>query len=206
MSDNKTMEESNQIPTVKVVMIGGPSVGKTCLIQRFYKETYNENSAPTIHANCIQKQISLKTGPIILEVWDTAGEEKFRSFSQLFFRNALGCISVFDATSENSLQSCFEYINDFLDSAPDGKVVVCANKIDLLTTSITESENIQNAQRQCDNEGFSFLVASAKTGEGINELYLCLASAIMNKDTVTTTREVGIKPKKTGNGEKKKCC
>ena len=198
------MDEQNTNLPLKVVLIGGPSVGKTCLIQRFYKDTYNDISAPTIHANCIQKQISTNKGPVILEVWDTAGQEKFRSISPLFFRNALGCISVFDSTSEQSLSDAFDYINDFLDSSPDGKVVVCGNKVDLLTTQPDDNELIRKAEEQCNIENFPLFLASAKTGEGINEVFMSIATAITDSNTNEQQDSVKIKQKK--NKDKKGCC
>ena len=194
----------NQTPTAakKIVMIGGPSVGKTCIIQRFYKSTFNESTTATIHANCVQKKVAIKGGTVLLEVWDTAGQEKFRSISPLFFRNALACISVFDATSEESLNSCFDYINDFLDSEPDGKVIVCANKIDLLTDEVAENELLQDAQRQCEQEKFPFFVCSAKTGEGIDNLFSCTAKIISESDQLQVESNASLDIRK----EKKEGC
>ena len=124
------------------------------------------------------KKINVQDKNVIIEVWDTAGQEKFRSISPLFYRNALGCISVFEATSEDSLKDCFDYVNDFLDSVPDGNVVICANKIDLIETDLSSDPLIIDAQRMCDQEKFSFVVASAKTGEGIEEVFLSIANQI----------------------------
>lgn len=201
MSKKEKMD--NQAPTTakKIVMIGGPSVGKTCIIQRFYKSTFNDATTATIHANCVQKNVSIKEGSVLLEVWDTAGQEKYRSISPLFFRNALACVSVFDSTSEESLSSCFDYINDFLDSEPDGKVVVCANKVDLLNEEVTENELIQDAQRQCEREKFPFFICSAKTGEGVDNLFSCIAKTLYDAENNQNNQDEAVdirKEKKDG--------
>ncbi|EAY15819.1 small GTP-binding protein, putative [Trichomonas vaginalis G3] len=193
------MEEDNLQP-YKIVFVGGASVGKTSIINRFYKQQFIMNPAATVHANCVQKQILVKDQPVILDIWDTAGQERFRCISPLFFRNAKLCISVFDASIAETINDAMSYVNDFLDTVPDGIVIVAANKIDLLPDSAS-NDFINEAQTRIEKEKYHFYYCSAKTGEGVEELFQGAASLMLD---VVQEKQMMITDNKPS--EKRNCC
>ena len=95
----------------KVVLIGEAGVGKTSIIQRFVTNTFNPYQRSTGGANFIEKKMEFKdiNLKIKFEIWDTAGQEKFRALARVFYNNASVCIMVYDITSKKS----FEELKNF---------------------------------------------------------------------------------------------
>jgi small GTP-binding protein len=88
----------------KVVLIGESGVGKTSIIQRFVTNTFNPCQNSTAGANFIEKKMEFKdiNQKIKFEIWDTAGQEKFRALARVFYNNASVCVMVYDITSKQS--------------------------------------------------------------------------------------------------------
>ena len=160
----------------KITLIGGPSVGKTCILNYLEKQKYIE-SLPTINSNCIKKQFLIDDEEINLEIWDTAGQEKYRSIGPLFFRNSKACIAVYDVLNEKSFNLIIDYINDYLDYVPENKIIIiAANKIDLINDNFPNFLN--EGQNYSLKEKYDFFKISALTGEGINEIFIHLSKLL----------------------------
>ena len=88
----------------KIVLIGESGVGKTCILQRYINDIINPNVMPTIGTTFSTKIIEIKeyNKKIKFELWDTAGQEKYKSLAKIFYRNADVCVFVYDITNKNS--------------------------------------------------------------------------------------------------------
>ena len=95
----------------KVVLIGESGVGKTSIINRYTHNKFNESETITIGASFIAKTILLKdyNQSIKFEIWDTAGQEKYRSLAKVFYKNAAVCVLVYDITRKNSFEALKNY-------------------------------------------------------------------------------------------------
>ena len=105
-------DDEDEMKTYKVILVGETNVGKTCIMTRFIKGIFKENSTSSLTAIYAEKIIKLdKYGgkEIQFGLWDTAGQEKFRALSKNFFQNASAAILVYDITKE----STFEEIKNF---------------------------------------------------------------------------------------------
>ena len=102
MSDS---EEKKAIPC-KVVLIGESGVGKTSIISRYMTDKFSATLGSTPGANFTTKTIFLKdeNQSIKFEIWDTAGQEKFRSLAKVFYKNAAICILVYDITKKQTFE------------------------------------------------------------------------------------------------------
>ena len=81
----------------KIILVGDTGVGKTHLLSRYIKGSLPKNKHPTIGVEFATKPVPLKTGGTVkAQIWDTAGQERFRSATQSYFRNAHGCIAIYD--------------------------------------------------------------------------------------------------------------
>jgi small GTP-binding protein len=128
----------------KLILLGDYGVGKTTLLKRFCGENLVDNSTPS--------RIEVKTALVPLEqetiqfqIWDTGGQERFRSLTTSYYRNAMGLMLVFDVTDRKSFEDIRHWFNEARLFAPTlitrGNVVLIGNKIDLLTQRcITNSE------------------------------------------------------------------
>ena len=105
MSDS---EEENEI-SCKVILVGEGGVGKTSIISRFLMDNYRETG--TSGANFHAKVIFLKeeNKSIKYEIWDTAGQEKYRSLTKIFYKDASICILVYDITNRQSFEELKQY-------------------------------------------------------------------------------------------------
>lgn len=86
----------------KLVVLGTQGVGKTSLVVRYVKNTFDPESASTIGASFLAKKVVVDDCLVRLQIWDTAGQERYRSISKLYYRSANCGILCYDITSEES--------------------------------------------------------------------------------------------------------
>ena len=100
------MQDNDNILTCKVVLLGESGVGKTSIIQRYIKNIFEPGISSTGGANFTSKRMYFEEEKqeIKFEIWDTAGQEKFRSLAKVFYKNASVCILVYDITRRESFE------------------------------------------------------------------------------------------------------
>lgn len=166
----------------RLVLIGDSSVGKTCILAQLIDHKFSQNEAATVGANsqiyfeCISKD--KKECRVEIQIWDTAGQEKFRSLGPIYFRNASAALAVFDMTNKKSFDNLDGWIKPFRDVAGENaKVYVVANKSDL-------TDEIQvpfsEAQLYAEKQGFAVYETSAKTGKNIQKMFYDIANEFVN--------------------------
>ncbi|CAG7964634.1 unnamed protein product [Penicillium olsonii] len=98
----------------KIVVLGAQGVGKTALVERFLRNTFNPATASTIGASFVTKRVLDSTSDTIvrLQIWDTAGQERFRSISRLYYRSASACLLCYDITDESSFQEMAGWLRE----------------------------------------------------------------------------------------------
>ena len=102
MSDNKPellVRNKTPIPC-KIILVGESGVGKTSIISRYMKNLYNDNQTSTLSPLSLKKNVIVDGYNLELEIWDTAGQEQYRSITSLFYKDALICILVYDITKK----------------------------------------------------------------------------------------------------------
>ena len=115
-------EEDDGAQTSKVVLLGESGVGKTCIIARFINNTFEENLISTTGASYAGKTMTFDEfggKSIKFEIWDTAGQEKYRSLTKIFYKDAGAAILVYDITRKESFEEIQKYwINQIKEFAP----------------------------------------------------------------------------------------
>ena len=166
------MAES-KVPGCKVVLLGDSGVGKTCIIARYISGSFDKNSTTTNGASFCSKNVRFdQLGKnLLLDIWDTAGQEKYKALTKFFYKDAAVCILVYDVTRKESFQSLKDYWYSQLkeNSEPDIVIGVAGNKSDLY-----ENEEVkEDDARECAKEiGAVFELTSAQNNTGINDLFL----------------------------------
>ena len=107
------VEELRKKNFLKIVVIGDPSVGKTSLLEKYLTGKTLQSSKPTIGADFNSKDVTIDGQELTLQVWDTAGQEKFQSLGGAFYRGSDCCALVFDLTSYDSFQSLASWKQGF---------------------------------------------------------------------------------------------
>ena len=159
---------------MKIVLVGDTQVGKTCLIRRLANGDYTDENPPTIGAAFQNHLIQTAKGTVALQIWDTAGQEKFRSLTPMYYRSAAIAILCFDLTNSASFQSLEQWTMELSEKAPDHlKVVIVGTKKDLVEQ---RQINYETARQFAEENGCLFYAeTSAKTNEGITELFTEIA-------------------------------
>lgn len=157
--------------SLKVVLLGESAVGKSAIVTRFSTGKYLRNNA-TIGAAYVTKDLEyIRDGDVYqvrLEIWDTAGQERYRSLTPMYYRNTDVAIVVFDVSNLRSLSMAHKWIDE-LNTYVENKgrerinIVLVGNKMDLCSDE-ERSTLPQRVEEQ-------FQAVSAKSGEGIEELF-----------------------------------
>ena len=182
----------------KVVVIGEQSVGKTCILQRLVDNTFDENSQPTISNSTFKYETNVNGKDITLTIWDTAGQEKYRSLTSVYFRDAQAAIIVFDALETEPIEQIKSWLSSFRSVVGNkGIVVVAANKADLV--SDVAALKARCVDLESELEGIPVHVVSAKDGDGVSDLFNFVAEKVSEIKSEAPVIEIG--PTK-----KKGCC
>ena len=174
------MEEEEEKPTYKVVLIGESGVGKTCIIAQFINNTFDPDTITSSAPQYIRKEISFKDGnTVIFDIWDTAGQEKYRAQAKILFKNAKVVILVYDITDIKSFQVMKEYWYPEVqeNGLKDVIYAVAANKSDLYEQQKVKDEEGQEFAKSIDA---IFESTSAKNDSGIQSLFENIANKIID--------------------------
>lgn len=163
--------EQGEIKVCKVVLLGETGVGKTCIIDRYVKKVFNVNVESTTGAAFVSKITLLENGhKVRLDIWDTAGQEQYRSLNQFFYRDAAVAILVYDITRAETFNAIKEYwYNEVKDKVGDKIIVgIAGNKCDLFA-----EENVSegDVKTYATDINAAFRLTSASENIGIDELF-----------------------------------
>ena len=181
---------TSQAPApLRVVTIGEEAVGKTSITSRLIDDKFNPYEPGTIGATYQQFSETINNERLEIQIWDTAGQEKFKSLSPIYFRNAAAAICVFSLTSRASFANIKSWIDSFHDVAGSRAIVyIAANKCDL------EHEfevTVEEAKEWAAEQNLKLFTTSAKTGEGIVAMFRELAEELYRvkgtRGSVTTS-------------------
>ena len=165
---------------IKVTLIGNSGVGKTCIITRYTDDVFNENSASTIGANFIEKKINIGNKEYKLNIWDTAGQEKYQSLGKHFYKDSYIVCLVYDITNQESLDSLKSvwYPNLQKYGEQYSVLAVVGNKIDLYE-NVDDLADEEQAKQFAKEINATFIQTSAKNGDGIDNLFTNLTKKLL---------------------------
>jgi small GTP-binding protein len=198
----------------KVVLVGDTGVGKTSIIERYINNRYDENQKTTLVSSYTFKKIDIKkyNKSVSLDIWDTAGQEVYRSLSKNFYLNASIGILVYDISRKDSFESIKEYWFEQLKTFGEENMIfdVVGNKMDLFQNEqISEKE----AREFAKSIGAGYHLISCKQSVGIKDLFEDCAKKYLETNKLTENNKIkenrnislSLENKQTKE-EKKKCC
>ena len=193
----------------KIVLIGDTSVGKSCLLTRFADDQFTDNYVTTIGVDFRFKTMIVMDKIIKVQVWDTAGEERYRSITNAYYRGAEGILIVFDLTNEESFKSIQNWINEVTVFTGKDVIIIClGNKSDL--KSEISKNTIDEFKKKTNLEIFN---VSAKTGEGVEEAFKHIIELLIKKNTdkKEENNAINLTPNTNNNNspidkKKESCC
>ena len=147
----------------KIIFVGDSGVGKTTMINRINNEEFKDLNESSVGIDYYSKNIKFGGEELTLQIWDTAGQEKYRGLIPTYARNAVLAFIIYDISSKKSFENLTEWIN-YLNSIEKMPMIICGNKIDLDDRQVTKEEGEEFAKKN----NLVFFEVSAKTNENMN--------------------------------------
>ena len=155
---------------LKYIIIGNSGVGKSNITIRFLYGKYSANYVPTIGAEYGAKSIIIDNKTYRIQIWDTAGQENFRSITRSYYSNCSCAFIVYDITNLQSFEDVQNWVNDCKKNTKNPLLfVLVGNKMDLTNNRVISYEE---GNRYANEKGMLFFEVSALTGEHIEECFV----------------------------------
>ena len=176
MSKNK----KEKLPEYKIITLGDSTVGKSSLILKFIDNTFSYDYLATMGIDYKHKIIELKNGKQVnLRIFDTAGQERFKSISLNFIKNANGILLLYDITKKQTFNSINKWIQSIKEDANEKvSIVLVGNKCDLEEKREVETKQGEDKAKLYE---IPFLETSCKDGTNINEVFEILTEEILKR-------------------------
>ena len=204
----------------KIIVIGDSGVGKSCLTNRASKERFSSDYSPTLGFEFRTFSTNVENKIVKLQIWDTCGQEVYRSLITNFYRNSHLAMLVYSIDSKNSFVSLNQWLKEVkINSNPDIKIILIGNKADL--ENERQVTNNEAKKFQEENQILYFEETSAKTGLNAKKVFEESAKILFlehknyllnskNKENIKNIDKNDNIPKRLNNSEKrasrKKCC
>ena len=208
------VEEEDYEMMVKIILIGDSAVGKTNIMSKYLRGQFQENSKATVGVEFGSKLFKIDNHNIKAQIWDTAGQEKYKAITGAYYKGSKGAFVVYDITRKETFDATDRWINDLkISSDPKINIILIGNKSDLEDKRDVLKEQ---GEEKAKSFGCAFLETSALNGDNIDKGFEMMISDIFKKFKEESLEEddLGIIEKgedinlnKTkANNEKKGCC
>ena len=203
-------EKEPQI-NIKLLLLGDSTVGKTSILIKYINDKFDDSAISTVGVDYMDKIITYKNLKIKLQIWDTSGEEKFRSITRNFYRNADGIFIVFDLTKKPTFDHVKNWISEALDHNDTIKLVLIGNKLDL-KNEIEVSNELASSYAKRNN--LKYFETSAKEGTNINVAFNTIIDLLFanktEKDIINefsrNNSSLSVNTDSEDKRKKKSCC
>ncbi len=163
------LESDGSQINLKLIFLGNQNVGKSSILSRFVQDKFEESYNATIGLDYHSKQIMVEKQNIRLILYDTAGQEKFKSLLKMYMRDANIIFVVYDITNRDSFMKIDYWLEEVQETKKENTIIaIVGNKIDKDNERVI---SISEGEAYARSKGFIFNEISAKTGEGIKELF-----------------------------------
>ena len=210
------MEEVDEYDMmIKVILIGDSGVGKTNIMSKFLKNQFLENSKATVGVEFGSKLFIHENHKIKAQIWDTAGQEKYKAITGAYYKGSKGALVIYDITRKDTFSNIDKWVNDLKTTGdPKITIIIIGNKNDLADKrQVTKEEGEEKAK----SFGCAFLETSAFSGDNIDKAFDIMVKEIYEKFSSDTGGDEQLSPgekvedikldkEKATDKKKKKCC
>ena len=186
----------------KILLLGDSSVGKTCFLMRYTDNTFQDIHMSTIGLDYKLKNVQLENGKMVkIQVWDTAGQDRFRSITKNYYKGAHGIILIYDVTEQKSFDNVKNWMAQIKEEVSERvSIVLVGNKIDDEDNRKISTEQGESMAKDYE---IMFFECSAKTGQNIDEIFNNLVKKVVENFSKSADSGQKLKnKKKKGKG----CC
>ena len=173
------MEEEYAEMIFKIVIIGDLTSGKTNILTQYISHKFVQDSQPTIGVEMFNKEFEINQDKVSVQIWDTAGQEKYSTLTSSYYKGAKGALVVYDITQESTFLKAEQFVKELREkSDKDVYMILVGNKIDL-----EEKRKVlkEEGKKLADKLKIGFFEVSAKNGTGIEDLFKNLIDHVYEK-------------------------
>ena len=189
---------------LRLLIVGDSTVGKTNFIMRFINDKFNESYMTTSGIDLKTKDIEIKNKNIRIQIWDTAGQEKYRAITRNLFLKVLGVLIIYDITNEksyNNLKTWVQLIRE--DCGSHMQIIIVGNKCDLDSERKINQEEVLKYARK---EKIEYIETSCKTGENVQKAVKTICEKILENNDLSSDISFTLSSSSLLPPKKKKCC
>lgn len=184
----------------KILLLGDSGVGKSSLLLRYTKNEFISDLRSTIGVEFALKYLTIDNFQLKVQIWDTAGMERYRSITNAYYKGAKGVIVVYDICRKKSFENVDKWIDDFKSKADDDAVIILiGNKSDLDEKREVSKEE---AESKAQKNKFGFMETSAKDNNNVQKAFETLFHEIVK--IYKNKNNIEFNDNKGGDGEIKK--
>ena len=164
---------------LKFIIVGDSSVGKSNIMLRFTQDKFNTGPKPTLGVEFASKRLTYNNTDYTVQIWDTAGQEQFKSIVRGYYKDSAVALVVYDITNKDSFQNIQNWITDCQNLAPSSiLIILIGNKSDLEDERKILKERGENLANEYN---MTFFETSALNGSGIKEAFQKCIETIDNR-------------------------
>ena len=201
---------------VKLIVVGETNVGKTSLIKQYIENIFSEEKTATVGYDTISKDLEIENRKLKLNIWDTCGQEQYRTINQMFVKNSKIALLVYDITKKETFNEIKNYWYNYITNSLGKNIIIgiAGNKCDLY-----EEEEVKTEEGKEFSESINaiFKETTAKNNEAISQLielltkkYIETFSSIKGNNDVNVNnnnvKSVQLNKETIKNSKKKKGC
>ena len=197
------MEEESDIDyTLKLLIVGDSTVGKTNFIYRFIENKFNQNYIATSGIELKTVKIEINKSKIRVQLWDTAGQEKYKAVTKNLFLKVQGTLIMFDITNDNSFNNAKKWVSSIKEECgKQMQMILVGNKSDLKDERIVKREE---ASKYAEAEKIEYIETSSKTGDNIQNSINLICQKIL--ENTEFDKDFSFTLEQTFVNKKTKCC
>jgi small GTP-binding protein len=172
---------------IQIIIIGESQVGKTSILYQYTQNKFSTQYLATVGVEYFVKEELINNKHIRVKIWDTAGQEQYKSITKSFYKNSDGIVIVYDVHDKKSFEKVQDWVqslNEYTDSSKTIPVILVGNKIDLEREVSTEE-----GQKLAESFNLPFFESSAKENKGITEFMHKIITDVLNVVGQSTTQK-----------------
>ena len=198
------MDENSEI-TLKLLIVGGSGVGKTNFLNMFLNNKFNQNYFSSTGIDLQKKIMNIKNKKVRIQIWDTAGQEKYKSITKNLFLKVMGTLVLYDITNEESFTKLKEWVELIKEECVRHiKILIIGNKSDLESQRAIDKED---AMKYANEEKVQYIECSSKTGENVEKAIIMLSEKILESTEISMDSSLMLDSTLlSSNIKKRKCC
>ena len=174
--------DDNYDITLKLLIVGGSGVGKTNFVNRFWNNEFNQMYMSTTGVDSKSKVIELKNKKVRIQIWDTAGQEKYKAITKNLFLKVMGALILYDITDESSFEKLKTWVSTIKEECGRHmQMIIVGNKSDLDEQRKMDKEDAMNFAKE---QNIEYIECSSKTGENVLKAVSLLCEKILDINDV----------------------